>query len=221
MKKLKLVLIAVLRLLLAAGLRTNKRYPETYLSAYAENEALTKRNEDHKQTATQLITDRLDHLIEYTKLFVHGNQFNSIGFELVETQLWETLKDIRQSVRREAPRMKALTNQVTYATNLVRYMKESAILLHFYPLSNNQPQKIINRLIRLNLKLTTLFDLHGAPDPGLKHYDSAIENLYGKLNEWEEIIQSRPNIPLSLRLAFDVQLVQAEKTLQVLRRYVW
>lgn len=110
MKKLKLILTAVILLVLKTGLKTNEMNSKTYLSAHVENQRLTKRNEHHTQSGIQLITDRLDHLINYVKLFVHGNHFDIFGFELVESQLWETLDDTRYSMRLEASRLKALTN---------------------------------------------------------------------------------------------------------------
>ncbi|KAM9940364.1 hypothetical protein OXX80_000193 [Metschnikowia pulcherrima] len=175
---------------------------------------------DAPLTKSGLIKDRLEWFILRLKSFVHGNRFDLEGFEWSKGQLHKHFEDIVKGCEPLTPRGKRILQQKEYASRLFHFVENSAVLLEFYALGSDRAQRIVHRMIRLNLKLMNLFDSRGNPDPSVDDFAINVYHSYDQLTEWKSVFHSIEKVPDSVKLAFKVQLVQAKKTLRALAKHV-
>ena len=175
---------------------------------------------DAPLTKSGLIKDRLEWFILRLKSFVHGNRFDLEGFNWLKEQLREHLEDAVQACEQLGPRRKKTLKQKDYASRLFYFVEDSAVLLDFYPLGLDRAQRIVHRVIRLNLMLIKLFDSQGNPDPLADNFAPNVYQLYDQLTEWKSVFHSIKMVPVSVKVAFKIQLAQAKKTLRILAKHV-
>ncbi|KAM9893089.1 hypothetical protein OXX79_009575 [Metschnikowia pulcherrima] len=161
-------------------------------------------------------TARLTNIIQELKSFVHGDQFDTLGFDKLKFTLKIRVTECLSWVNENDGVDKAISAQILYAANLIRFMEDSVELLKFYSLPNSQAHKLINSLIRFNLRLVLPFDSIGNPDRKRDGYTDMVVESLAKISDINEQFRSLGEVSLGFSVAFNNQIARAQNTVSTL-----
>ncbi|KAM9903037.1 hypothetical protein OXX79_003601 [Metschnikowia pulcherrima] len=164
---------------------------------------------------------QLETFIWRLKSFVRDGQFDSTGFSKLSGKMNDQLAHIRLRILLTAPLNQKYSDQAAYATELLRHMETSYVLLQFYTLEGDRIGRVIHLSILLNLELITMFDRYGVPDCRRKDYERLLTKLTERKTEYGQLFYSLDGRRLAgARVAFRSQMSLAENTLIVLKKAI-
>ena len=168
----------------------------------------------------RFLEEKLELFLEELKSFIYGRQFDSAGFHWLADSLFSELTNIRDLAEITLSPLKSTLQgtvfaQLRYVTSVFYLLVDSAELLDFYLVKNGPAQKLVARLIILNLKLMRLFDSQGQPISSRCNYIDTVARLATRKKELEDKFNGF-KVSNRLRRVFDFYSAQADASLSTL-----
>ena len=168
----------------------------------------------------KFLEEKLELILEEMKSFIHAKLFDSAGFHLQADSLFSQLTNIRDLAEVTlSPLQSTLQGtvfaRIRYVTSVFFLLVDSAEILEFYSAENGPAQKMVARLIILNLKLMRLFDSQGQPVSSRCNYVETVARLATRKKELEDKFGGF-KVPSRLRRVFDFYSAQADASLSTL-----
>lgn len=174
---------------------------------------------DHFQEI-RFLEEKLELILEEMKSFIHAKLFDSAGFHLLADSLFSQLTSIRDLAEVTLSPLQSLLQgtvfaRIRYVTSVFYLLVDSAELLDFYLVKNGPAQKLVARLIILNLKLMRLFDSQGQPILSRCNYIDTVARLATRKKELEDKFGGF-KVSNRLRRVFAFYSAQADASLSTL-----
>ena len=168
----------------------------------------------------RFLEEKLELFLEVLKSFIYGRQFDSAGFHWLADSLFSELTNIGDLAEVTLSPLKSTLQgtvfaQLRYVTSVFYLLVDSAELLDFYLVKNGPAQKLVARLIILNLKLMRLFDSQGQPISSRCNYIDTVARLATRKKELEDKFGGF-KVSNRLRRVFDFYSAQADASLSTL-----
>ena len=161
----------------------------------------------------------VESFIKHLNGFVHDTVFVYSDFQAHLFSLKQQLSRIKAQYQ-EYPPWSAAADQVRFAEELFKSMADSAQVLLFYAPLKTKASKLICKTVQLNVKLLTLLDSHGEPDPQSPSYARKVFRSVTLLELWDLEFRKLENPPNSLRFVFHIYYNEAKDKLGTLLKYV-
>lgn len=181
---------------------------------------LNKNTDSVLETNLQAANYQLDVLFGIMKSFVYDSVLDLFLFESQYESIYNRLMKIKGNIDEESAYDQPFYDKFKFSYNFLRVMKDTAESLQFFTLEEGLAQKLIHKVIQLKLKLWTLHNSQGLPDPSIKDYGQIVFRSSNLLTTWCTMFLDLPNVPLSLILAFKIYFKEAKDLLEILIRYV-
>ncbi|KAM9905353.1 hypothetical protein OXX79_002212 [Metschnikowia pulcherrima] len=101
---------------------------------------------------------------------------------------------------------------------IFRMMTNAVESLRFFHL-RRLAQFLVRAIIKLNLRLLSLHDSHGVPDPSLDNYNSVITRSRTLIQTWSQMFKNSKNEPSATWIMFRDQYTRAVRTLELLESH--
>lgn len=170
-------------------------------------------------TRNPSIEDRIADYFDRLKSFVHNTVFEATEFLLLENLLEENLLILQDLISEEAL-WSDNSFQVQNADRMFHDMVLSASLMKYFNPILGMPQRMIYKLLEINVKFLTLFDSYGLPAKPREKYREQINRFTIVFTSWYSIFMSLEDVPKILLLLFTINYTKSELSLQLLEGLV-
>lgn len=164
--------------------------------------------------------DRLKWIDKTLKSFGSDRDFDLIGFELRIESLSHQVTEVEDLVRALSHPSKTLLKKLAYVKGLLRETTGLTELLKFFNHTHSLDQVFVNRLIKLNLRILTLFDSIDTPAYWKIGYQDTVMEIYKELQIIRQRFGILNNVTEALSLAFKNQITQADRSIKSLTEYI-
>ncbi|KAM9933451.1 hypothetical protein OXX80_006927 [Metschnikowia pulcherrima] len=162
----------------------------------------------------------LRRFLRFLRGFIHDSTFEYMKFSSQISDLSEELAGIEAIINEYGYSRKTLLQQLEFTKHMLRVMIDSTELMQFYEPENGLAQGLIFKVIQLNVKLLTMCDSRGNPNPYKKGYENDVYRFVNLLASWRDLFRARTQEPASTKLAFEQYSGQARRTLRVMLRNI-
>ncbi|KAM9923958.1 hypothetical protein OXX59_004840 [Metschnikowia pulcherrima] len=176
-----------------------------------------------RSSSTVLLNQARKHLKRFSRYlrgFIHDTTFEYMKFSSQVTVLSEELAGIEAIINEYGYTRNTLLQQLKFTKHMLQVMIDSTELMQFYEPENGSAQSLIFKVIQLNVKLLTMCDSRGFPNPYKKGYENDVYRFVNLLASWRDLFRARTQEPASTKLAFELYNGQAWRTLRVLLRNI-
>ena len=180
-----------------------------------DNEQVIENADIQDATENQLIQETLNHAIKHLRSFIFKGTFDFIGFEAEMDNIKESLNLLDKQVN-------ALTDNaelcmlINFAKHIFKTMSNSIQSLKHYNESRAPGHRWVYRMIELNVILLTMHDSFGNLDLSIKRYENRIFHFWRNVHVWGQSFRKVREVSPDMRLAYEEQSFEAEKTLATL-----
>ncbi|QBM86401.1 hypothetical protein METSCH_A10400 [Metschnikowia aff. pulcherrima] len=176
-----------------------------------------------KKPSTNLSSQARRHLRRFLRClrgFIHDTTFEYMKFSSRISDLSEELAGIEAIINEYGYSRKTLLQQLKFTKHMLRVMIDSTELMQFYEPENGLAQGLVFKVIQLNVRLLTMCDSRGNPNPYKKGYENDVYRFVNLLASWRDLFRARTQEPASTKLAFEQYSGQAWRTLRVMLRKI-
>lgn len=175
-------------------------------------------NSNHHSNPSQEVQEHLEQLIQRLKSFVHEVDFTGAEFDKYSEDLGRKLADISNWVE-SFSHIESLEERLSFAKTLFFTMKSALSYVSFYN-SGDTGLYLAQKIVQLNVRLLTLYNNQGHPDPSIEGYKNDVFTFMKILTSWRNLFDELISVSLSLRILFEDEYSKAESTLHVLKSYL-
>ena len=145
------------------------------------------------------------------------NGFDERNFVLVSKHFRERLSELEDMVSALSYN-RVISAQLRFITLVFRMMTNAVESLRFFHL-RRLAQFLVRAIIKLNLRLLSLHDSYGVPDPSLDNYNLVITRLRTLIQTWSQMFKNSKNEPSATWIMFRDQYTRAVRTLEFLESH--
>ncbi|GEQ67542.1 hypothetical protein JCM33374_g1207 [Metschnikowia sp. JCM 33374] len=196
------------------GIVSNKTYRASEVHTLRNGSAtFAKENKD------DLPENQMKRFIETLRVYVNVTSFDHILFKTHIGKLRKELREIGKSVHKITS-VDQPSDQFKVVKNMFEVMVNSVENLEYFGSKDFTGCDLIYKVIELNVRITVLFNTHGALDFDFDGYLDQILLLHRNLFMWKAHFKKLTGVPLNKRFMFNRQANHADKTLEALVSYI-
>lgn len=229
-----MVIMCYFKVLTSSPVESNKKlirqtYSETQLKNIAlafkralHDPRLRVKEKEFEAREEDIVTLQIEMnwLIKCLTSFVQEETFDTQGFESLVDRIDKQILYLFQLFEAAAPKRVRLSSQSNLSKALFYFMLRCMRLLDYYSIDSSMDQTLCYKVIKVNLNIMSLFELHGVPDPTVNGYTRIVESLSNKVNEWKKLAENFTEINDASKDTLKALFFHTEKTLRYLEFYI-
>ncbi|GEQ71680.1 hypothetical protein JCM33374_g5366 [Metschnikowia sp. JCM 33374] len=200
---------------------------ETHLSKSTEQQNLESkeialsRGPRTSQNVTREAEKSLYWILQSLGSFVHDFGFDERKFKMLAKFLKNEIAESGVWVEDIISFNPKLLAQLRFAQHMYSMIENATEFLQFYT-NSTMDRRLVRNIIQLNVRLLGLHDFSGIPDPSIEGYADTLSIFASLLEYWGEMFNRLKKVPLSVRLMFETQFIDANNVIQLLEsRLPW
>ncbi|GEQ68008.1 hypothetical protein JCM33374_g1674 [Metschnikowia sp. JCM 33374] len=159
----------------------------------------------------------VDEFVCHLKSFVSGDTFDVLGFEHQESRLRKELREIEIAQKTSRSFDETSQRQLKFASDFLSRMVNSVSYLKHYSRINAPGNRLLYKVIELNVRAWALCDSHGVLDRENKETSDKVHSLKSNLNFWKGRFDGLPNVHHGTRRMFRDYYTHVSKVLRTLQ----
>ncbi|KAJ8142414.1 hypothetical protein OY671_004445 [Metschnikowia pulcherrima] len=180
------------------------------------NEGMVNNADAQDETGKNgVIQERLNKAIKHSRSFIFKGTFDFIGFESEMDDIKKSLNLLDKQVNALADKAE-LCMSLNFAKHIFKTMSNSIQSLKHYNESRAPGHRWVYRMIELNVILLAMHDSFGNLDLSIKRYENRIFHFWRNVHVWGQSFRKVREVSPDMRLAYEEQSFEAEKTLATL-----
>lgn len=160
--------------------------------------------------------DRFEWISRSLKILIRDELLDLSSFELRVEKIGVQFFELKNMINSMEPFNKSLYIRVIYVNDLLHTILGLTELLKFYNPKSSIHHLLIHKVVKLNLRLLTLYDSFGFPNHWIEGYKDMVLSLSDELQLYVKVFDELVEVSTSLAIAFTSQINQARKSLHIL-----
>lgn len=174
---------------------------------------------DNIISATKEVENLLEWIIMQLKSFVHELDFSVLNFDKQAEKLSRSLTEICNWADSFLGTDEGILRRINFAKYMIQVMGNASSYLKFV-YYRDTCLYLTRRITQLNVRLLTLHNSQGIPDPSIEGYEVSVSSFLRILESWKALFENlTPTPSLFFSLVFDTEYSKAASTLQTLKNY--